>query len=40
MAESIFLLLPDDLEEAVDPLTLLPIQLWLKDVLRKTLLSK
>lgn len=42
MAESIFLLLPGDLEETVDPLTLLPIQheLWLKDGLRKTLLLK
>lgn len=37
MAESIFLLLPDDLEEAVDSLTLLSIQhdLWVKDSLRK-----
>lgn len=42
MTKSIFLVLPDDLEEALDPLTLLPIQheLWLKDGLRKTLLLK
>lgn len=42
MAGSIFLLLPDDLEEAVDSLTLLPIQhdLWVKDSLRKTLFLK
>lgn len=32
MAENIFLLLPADLEETIDPLTLLPMQLvlWLK----------
>lgn len=42
MAENIFLLLPVDLEETMDPLTLLPIQheLWLKDGLSKTLLLK
>lgn len=38
MAENIFLLLPADLEETIDPLTLLPMQLvlWLKDGPSKT----